>query len=363
MASAERGVAYLDAAIAKRPRFPRFRFDEMTGDEHTDYVVKGIIDKRSNVVVYGESGGGKTFWTIDLAAHGACGIPWRGKRVKQSLVVYVAAEAGASIQKRFAAWRDEKLGEAHEGRIPLVILTRGPNLLDAVEEVELLAALRTIAEEEKMDLGLVVFDTLSRSIPGGDENSAQDMTRIVSAADRIRDELGAATLFVHHSGKDPSRGARGHSALFAAADTVISVGNRTATIEKSRDGSTGEGFPFDLRVIEMGSDPDGDPITTCVVDHQAGQLKARDVKLSDSERIAMAALKSAMESSGEVLPETSALPAGKKAIRADLWRSNFYRLYLEDRTSDAAQKAFSRAKTRLIGQRVVGASDPWVWIW
>lgn len=220
----------------KSARFPCMFLDDAKDGSHSDYSVKGIIPARSNILFYGPSGGGKTFFTIDLTGHIACGIDWRGHRVRPGLVVYIAAEAGDSILRRFITWRDEKLSESREGRIPLVIITRGANLLDASDVDALIDALQDIAAEAGTPLALVAFDTLSRSIPGGDENSAQDMTRVIQCADRIRDELKASTAFVHHSGKDAGKGARGHSALFAAADTVIHVADNVATIEKSRDG-------------------------------------------------------------------------------------------------------------------------------
>jgi RecA-family ATPase len=116
-----------------------------------------------------------------------------------------------------------------------------------------------------MPLGMTVLDTLSRSIPGGDENTGPDMSMVIAAADRIRNEFDSATTVVHHSGKTAGKGARGHTSLTAAADVVLSAVERCATIEKSRDGITGEQFPFDLRVIELGRDDEGDPITTCIV--------------------------------------------------------------------------------------------------
>ena len=61
--------------------------------------------------------------------------------------------------------------------------------------------------------------------------------------------------------------------LFAAADTVIEVTAGVvlgvtvgvANVEKSRDGKTGEQFPFRLEIVNLGVDSDGDPVTTCVV--------------------------------------------------------------------------------------------------
>ena len=85
-------------------------------------------------------------------------------------------------------------------------------------------------------------------------------------------EGGAAVGFVHHSGKDASKGARGSSALRAATDTEILVegqsGQRTATVTKQRDLESGQRMPFELQAVRIGTDQDdGSPITSCVVKH------------------------------------------------------------------------------------------------
>ena len=68
---------------------------------------------------------------------------------------------------------------------------------------------------------LVVFDSLSRSMIGGDESSNQDMSSIVANMDRIRHLYGA--LVVQHTGHGDQTRERGASALMSAADSRISV--------------------------------------------------------------------------------------------------------------------------------------------
>ncbi|MEI2422068.1 AAA family ATPase, partial [Arthrospira platensis SPKY2] len=100
-----------------------------------------------------------------------------------------------------------------------------------------------------------MIDTLARSMAGGSENDSEDMGNLVRAADRLREEFGATVLFIHHSGKDATRGARGHSSLRAAVDTEIEVagleGTRTARVTKQRDFGTGEAFSFDLEAVTL----------------------------------------------------------------------------------------------------------------
>lgn len=349
--------------IAGVRAIPRVWLDDAKADIKARYWIKGLVEERSFVVVFGPSGDGKTFFTLDAVCHIAAGLSWRDRRVKAGLVVYVAAEAGATILRRFTTWRDSKLSETREGRIPLSIVTKAVNLLDEVESAELIGALQLISEEAGQPLAVVVFDTLARSMAGGDENGAGDMGRVIAAADRIRDELGAATLVIHHSGKDPQKGARGSSALYAAADTVISVVEKVATVEKARDGKTGEAFPFTLRVVDLGIDDDGDQVTTCLVEPSDQPRAAIAVRLNDSEKVALQVLKDVLRTAWEALPGTSAIPAGARGVNVEAWRSAFFRVYAEDRSDDATKKAFNRAKAKLIAEKVVGGAMPWVWLW
>jgi hypothetical protein len=121
---------------------------------------------------------------------------------------------------------------------------------------------------------VVVIDTLSRIMAGGDENSAADMTALIRNIDAIREAIQCHIVLVHHTGKDTARGARGHSSLRAATDTEIEVGvfgeeddqARAAMVTKQRDNAGGETFAFALRSVSLGIDQDGDEVSSCVIE-------------------------------------------------------------------------------------------------
>ena len=190
------------------------------------------------------------------------------------------------------------------------------------------------------------------------------MTSAIHAADQIRDQLGAATLFVHHSGKDSTKGARGHSALFAAADTVIAINDHVATVEKSRDGETGADFGFKLDIVDMGQDTDGDPITTCViVPTNVTPKKQRKKSLPGAAQVALKALGEVIADHGQWMPETSTIPAGINAVDLDTWRARFRLRYgTDDRGERAIRLAFQRGREVLLKHELIGLSDPWVWV-
>lgn len=344
-------------------RFPIVWFDEIPEQKSSEYLVKGVIECQTVCVVYGPPGSGKSFWCIDLAAHIATGRTWRGKRVNSGLVVYIAAEAGSSILRRFTAWREVNLGEAYEEAVPLVVMPRAVSLLDPDSVTALILELRQISADAGLPVSLVLIDTLSRSLPGGDENSSQAMTTVINVADQIRDDLGATTLFVHHTGKDTARGPRGHSSLLGAVDTEIMIDDHIATAKKVRDGENGEMFGFDLKVVDMGQDADGDPITTCVVvPTNVTQKEKKTRPLSGAAQVALQSLHEAVEDYGEWMPETSTIPKGVQAITIDRWRTQFRVRYGSDDVSgDAVRKAFQRSREALFKNQLIGVSDPYVW--
>lgn len=318
-ASKVKPIRPIQPVLPDKPSFPVIWLNDAELPDTAPPILKGLIDPGGFILIYGESGSGKSFFTADIALAVASGLDWRGRRTTQSTVVYVAAEAGTSILKRFVAARDHRLGEEHE-HIPLAILTRGPNLIGGTGAADLLHQFKEIALVGSFPIGLVIFDTLSRSMHGGDENSAQDMTLVISAAEQIRDEYGAATIFVHHSGKDLTKGARGHSSLLAAADLVIAIGNSEGTVEKVRDGVAGEKFPFKLNPIVLKEDSDGDPVSTCLIEAvEFGKVSKRSLPSGKNQKIVLKEAKTLMIEIGVEMPETSVVPKGVKAIRfADL---------------------------------------------
>lgn len=261
-------------------------------------LIKGLLDCGAMSVIYGESNCGKTFLVLDLAAHIARGISWRGMKTRQGAVVYVAAEGGLGLEERLTAFRSyHEIGDYP----PLYVIPASIDLCSYENDLdELTREIKCINREieepnfiqhckkcgfvqesapvckvcghvfyRQIDISVVVIDTLSRAMAGGNENSPEDMTAFIGNCDKLREATGAHVMVIHHSGKDRERGARGHSALKAAVDTEIEVtkddGIITAEVKKQRDGKTGTKFSFIMQSVSVGQDDDGDQITSCAL--------------------------------------------------------------------------------------------------
>lgn len=299
--------------------------------------VKGILPAQGVAVVFGASGSGKSFVMLDLAAHIALGRRWFGCRVKEASVVYVNLESSGGLRTRLEAWEKE-----YEQSYPrdVQFVRERLRLMDDVE------ALANVSP----DGGVVIIDTLHAAAPDLDENSSQDMGLIIEAATRLQTRTGGLVVLVHHTGKDQGRGARGHYSLTADADAVLEVereknGARAVVLRKSKEGVDGMRWPFLLKAVPLGTDEDGDPLSSCVVAPDVTARRAeRRPHLTPSQEYGLASLKAALQE------------AGDDAVHIDVWRRHFYARSTADNT-EAKRKAFGRARESLVSLGVIIVQD------
>jgi hypothetical protein len=332
-------------------------------------LVKRFLERQQISIWIGQSGCGKTFLMLDLSLHVAAGLDWFGRRVEQGVVVYVAAEAGRSIINRVAAFRREHKLEGQD--IPFVAVTSSVDLCHAaVGDVDrLIAAIREAAQGRVV--ALVVIDTVSRALAGGNENAPDDMGAFMRSMDRLRDELQTHIAAVHHLGKEAAKGGRGHSLLRCGVDTEIEIdrseatGIATAIITKQRDGPTDDQIAFQLRQVVLGLNEDRHPVTSCVVDPVAVSLtnaRARP-KLSAAQARALKLLIDALARDGQTPPTSGHIPANTSCVPEALWRRYCYAGQIaESDKPDAKQKAFKRAADALLDKDYIGKWGEFVWI-
>jgi hypothetical protein len=85
----------------------------------------------------------------------------------------------------------------------------------------------------------------------------------------IQRVTGAAVLFAHHTNRAGSFA--GNNASLGSIELMVRVDRkgdeRSAILEKVKDGAEGPLLSFALETMSLGTDPDGDPLTSCVVRH------------------------------------------------------------------------------------------------
>jgi RecA-family ATPase len=190
-------------------------------------------------VMYGPPKAGKTFAALSMALHIASGTPWFGEKTIPGPVLYVSGEGQGGLHKRIQGWK--KATGIQQTNLYVVPF---PVKLGVPEHV---AALITDAHAIRAQL--VIIDTLARSMAGMDENSAQDMGKVVAGLGYLKAQTNCGILVLHHSGVEGTR-PRGSTALFGAADTLMRVdgdGNHlTLYCEGMKDAA-----PFRSRWFEL----------------------------------------------------------------------------------------------------------------
>lgn len=259
------GRATQATAPTPKRRFEVVPADRFAGGLPPTWIVKGLLPKAELVVLFGESGSGKSFMALDLAGAIAQGLAWRGRKVKQGRVVYIAAEGAGGFRNRLNAY-----AKAHDldlATLDLGVIKAAPNLMvkdDAMDVCKAIIAGGPVS--------VVIIDTFAQVMPGANENAGEDVGKALQHCKGIHKATGAVVVLVHHAGKDSSKGARGWSGLRAAADAelevVKSATGRLLRSTKQKDGEDGLEWGFELGVVPIGVDEDGEVLTSCVV-HEA----------------------------------------------------------------------------------------------
>ncbi len=218
-----------------------------------------------------------------------------------------------------------------------------PHALSVPEEVEtFLLLFDRAAELYWTPPVLLILDTLSRFFGSGDENAARDMTVFLRAVDQLRKRHPKLhVMVVHHSGKDETKGMRGSSALKGAADTVIFCekvnGLHNAVVEKQKDGEEGLAFPFALKPVDVGTDEDGSPISSCVVEPLSSTEPAAGPPLFGYSATAVTVLRDLARADAAIL---------KNEVSYDLYRQRFIEAH-DGNNDQTIRKAAMRAAEQL----------------
>lgn len=339
---------------------PKLHYRLLTDDDlrklsPVQWRIKDVLPSQGTAVVFGPSGSGKSFLVLDMLQSLASGREWFGRRVKPCSVTYIALEGEAGLSGRVEAYRMH-----HGSTSPNIRYMVQPfRLLNADDINELVLAIQAAGTG-----GVVVLDTLSRATPGSDENDSKAMGQIVAAAKILQDLIGGLVLLVHHTGKDASRGMRGHSSLHAAMDCAIEVkrsgDHREWLVAKSKDGEDGASHSFKLEVVSLGKDSDGDAITSCVIvaNQSAQAVVKKRPTLGSNQTIALKALEGPLRESVEIDKEGA--PQGKPCL--DVEQAYAIVVPLMPGGDKHKKERAEAALDGLVTRNVVGIKGEWLWV-
>lgn len=339
--------------------------------------VQGLLHRDSVSVVFGATGCRKSFWLLDLAFHVATGKSWRKFGVEQGAVIYVCLEGESGFMNRVIGLLRVGPGIAEE--IPLVIRTVPLEMVQDFKADEFAKWVETevapaVLERWKLPINWVIVDTLSQDTAGYEENN-ENYSAVVRNGRKVANRLQVEFTFVHHTGKDEFRGARGGSALKANVNTEIEIKAEKefsiAKVTKLKDGRAGDEFPFKLRVVDLGVDDQWrQPITTCVVEHLSlGDLPERKTtKLTGQALEALTVLQKAIAKNGIHRPDTGLTDEEIPADQALLPEQDWWKACLNgdfaagNQDQEGKRKAFKRAMSTLRKLERVVFWKGFVWV-
>ena len=326
------------------------------------WLIKSILPETGAALVAGQWGTFKTTVALDVSVSMMAELPFAGRyRVKRrGAVLYIALEGESMLSARLAAIA------AHRGVSgPLPFAWRGdcPPLSNNNATTELCVIADEAAAELHRNFGLPVvliwIDTVITAAgysEGGDNDTAAAQ-KVMSALRILSKHTGALVAGIDHFGKVIETGTRGSSAKEGAADTVIAVladrelgggvKNTRMAVRKQRDGVSGFEIPFTVRMVETGTDDDGDPVTAPIIDWQATQQTAQaDARWTPSMQVLRRVLMITLVDCGQNVRPFLDGPE-VRACDIELVRREFYRQYPADGTekqrADARRQAFNRS--------------------
>jgi len=272
----------------------KFRASFVTGTDlwkipPPTWLVTDLLVQKSVVMLYGQSGVGKSFVAIEMAGAIITGQDCLGvAHDNAGPVVYLAGEGGEETAKRMLGWCEhhgvdrDVLGSMfhlrpHSGRL------HDPHWTATNEVVASIAALKP---------RLVFVDTLHTYLLGASDSEDKAIAEFIAACVQIAQTTGATVVFIHH----PKKGSleyRGSGALYADSDTVLELDGDVTThsnlrVKKQKGTAKGEPFtvgftthhgthpvtlePYSTLVAHPMSRPD----TSTTDDAQADLLRALD---------------------------------------------------------------------------------------
>jgi len=198
------------------------------------YVIDNMFSFGELVVIAGESGTGKTWLTLLMAATIASGQAWLERKTEKAKVGYIDNESGEYIwHKRLVMVENgyempnnnyrlasDKSWNVHSTHFADINMLEDPNIIHEI-----------ISEN---DLDVLFIDALS-AIHAGDENSTKDMTIVMNGLLKAARENNCAIVVIHHHAKNG--GYRGSSLILNKCDSLYALtatDNQNVTLKSKK---------------------------------------------------------------------------------------------------------------------------------
>ena len=325
---AELRERYKPVAANDNQRFQITWFDDVDKSTAKEEIVQGVLGAGEFSLFVAKPGTAKSVLVGDIGCHIAAGLEWHGRKVKQGLVVFFAAERKKLTERRVAAWRKK-----HDvTNIPFVVIGGKLDMTTGLIDAKALATtIEALEEKCGHECVLIILDTVTRTFGPGDQHQSRDMQRYVQSVDELNRATNAHIAAIHHSPWNDTRG-KGAVDLDGAIDVSFVVEVKGTGLNKvftlactgANDGEEGPVTSFQLESIALGTDTEG-KITTAPVVVRVDTVKTDGSNLKGNSAKAFDSLERAIQEHGECPPDGSpGFPDGVVTVTRDQWRDQFY---------------------------------------
>lgn len=358
-----------DASVAP-PVVNRFQLemlDEIAVTDDPVELVQGLLPMGPALgVVFGPPKSLKSFLLTHVGLHIADNRPYCGRAVQGGAVVYVTSEGIRGVRRRLIAAR--RAMDIEGRNVPFALVSTMPNLgAGEGDRTALQKAIAAALETLGVPLRLIVLDTLRRAMPGKSENEQKDVSIVVDNCEALARAFGCLVIPAHHSPRSDDQRGSGSNALDAAADLMWSVirdenrGGATATVVRYKDGEEGDTWAFELRPVDIATDRDGNPVTSCAVEvtTEPERKAATAVKKGHASPLALKYLDALLNVlAGEVVTQVR----GRKAATTAAWRAECVeRGLLDPEKADSARSLLSKNRAALVTANRVACEGDLTW--
>lgn len=279
------GASAAPATTSNSDGFPFMLEGDIINQPEPEYLIDEWFPENTLVMIWGQPKGAKSFLGLHTSMCLTHGLSWFGHEVRQGAVLYIAAEGSGGLGKRVRAWRQHH--NATHRSSPLVIITVPVNMFDDSDTDKLIRQALQLEREYGFKFVAIVIDTLARCSGGADENSNQAMGLVVQNLDRMKREIMAMIMVIHHCGKNETNGPRGASCLTGAIDTRIHVERESpnsmtvfVTLEMQKDDDSGMSKIMSLVKVPLGLKKNGKALDSLVMTE-----KSRDVPIATPDLV------------------------------------------------------------------------------
>ena len=351
-------------------------------DEPVEWLVESILPKKAFIALYAPPASYKSFIALDLAEAIATGREWMGYRIpKKGAVLYICGEGHGGMGARVKAC---KIQNKSPDGANLYIIRAQLNLRSSQEDFDkLILAISELIAQIDEPLEIIILDTLMRMSGGGfNENSSEDMGAFITQTGKLQEIFHCALLVIHHSGKDVTKGLRGHSSLLGAVDTELEIqrqdsvinsgdasviGNAILKVSKQKDGADSIEVGIDVISIEIGmSDLGFESITSLAIRHNQ-DIASSTSKGSKNNQGSGGNQRLEMDSLMKVIKAKASYREvdgiSRYGVSLDDWRAEFWSMKGCTEDDKAAfKKAWLRARERLVAVNKIVIGSNWVWL-